>query len=142
MSKKEGSILIELVVAIFLLLTSIMIVTVSCSNVVKSVKSRKSITNMNESMDAICSEIKYNCCYESVIGNLDKGALKLDYNEKFMEKLLYTNVFDLDRSNNDNYVELKIEEKENSFVKINVSIKYNEEVIGESIIKAPWMDEI
>lgn len=142
MSKKEGSILIELVVAIFLLLTSIMIVTVSCSNVIKSVKSRKSTTNMRESMDAICSEIKYNCCYESVIENLDGKEIKLDYDEKFMEKLLYTDVFDLNRSNNDNYVELKIEDKENAFVKINVLIKYDEEVIGESIIKAPWMDEI
>ncbi|MGG7176134.1 type IV pilus modification PilV family protein [Clostridium paraputrificum] len=143
MKKSKGSILIEVLVAIFILFIAGGIALTFGLSIKKSINNRQNKLTMKESLKAICSELKYNNSFIEVKSSLLDDRRKLIYNEGTLVELTKRNLFDIPLSTeDDNFIEIIGSEKSKGFIELVVKIKYKGEVLEQGIIKSPWMDEV
>ena len=143
MIKRQGSILVETVIALFVLLICSQISLKISIDMYKSVSIRKSTILLREGLNSVCSDIKYNVAFDDINSILQSAQYQILYDDKFNEKMLENKLLDMDISNDDeNYIRIGIIDYKEGQLKINVIGKYKGVEMEQIINKAPWMDEV
>lgn len=140
---RRGSVLLETMIAIFIL--SICII-VSLNSIIQQIKcsNREDENNRdNYSIKAVCSEIKYNVTYDTILAILISGNKSIKYSNDFTLKIINTDLTAFESpESEDNKISIeKISENE-EYLKLKITIQNDENKIEQEIIKARWMDEI
>ena len=89
---RRGSVLLETMIAIFIL--SICII-VSLNSIIQQIKcsNREDENNRdNYSIKAVCSEIKYNVTYDTILAILISGNKSIKYSNDFTLKIINTDL--------------------------------------------------
>lgn len=141
MIKKKGGSLVESLVSLFILSILIFISVKTSIILYKSTINRVEINNRNNAIYAIINEIKYNVEFDYLNEKLNQGDLFIEESEDILEKLTYMDIKELVNSFYGETTISKVEEIEGG-IKINVKIKYKDNIIEEEFIKGWWMDEI
>lgn len=140
---KKGSILIELIIAISIVMIIGTIMISFISKLLLSINNRKIQETMSRDFYSVVSEIRYNNEFEKVKESLKEDDYNLKYNDGFIEQLKEIELFSLEQGDfNDDYIILSIIEQQEDIMNIKVKMKYKNKVIEEEIIKARWMDEV
>ena len=143
MVKRRGNILVEVVVALFILMVCFQITLKLGSDIYKSNSNRGASFLLKEGMNAVCSELKYNTRFEEINSVLDLGNYKLRYDKDFNNKISEIRLFDMDIARDEvNYIEIECFENNDIKMKLKITAKYKGEVMEQIIDKAPWMDEV
>lgn len=143
MAKMRGSILIEVLVATFILFITGGVALTMGIGMNKSIKNRHSNFIMKESLEAICSEIKYNNSFQEVKDALVGGTRRMVYSQETLKDLTTNDFFVIPLSSeSDNFIEIVGTENTDGFIGLSVKIRYRGEVVEQMIIKSSWMDEI
>lgn len=139
---KKGSILIEDVISLFLILIFITASLFVFRSTIESINKRNILSNMNRSIYSVESEIRYNKTFNEIEDKL-KDDFYLDYNNDFLKNIKDKDIFKMDEDfHNDKYLMLKIIDKGNTFLKINIIINFKGNYIEREFYKDIWMDEV
>lgn len=140
---KRGSILIELIISINIVLIAGIIMLSFVSSLLSSYNNREIVEMMNRDIYSISCEIKYNNDFDKLNERIAKEEYYIKYDKNFISRLSEDDIFSLERGkNNIGYVKLKIINNQDNIIKLNIQIKFKDKVIEEEIEKARWMDEI
>lgn len=141
--KKQGSILIEVVVSIMILtLATTFIINASIQNS-DILKERILQEEVNRSVYNLTNEFKYNVSKEEIEQLLNNDKIGFKYDSEFSKKLLNTDIKNLERGKDievskigDDSVGLKIK------IRANIKSGKSEVNMENEFIKSWWMDEI
>lgn len=130
-------------ISIFLLLIMISTALSISTRFINSINERKNKENINESMYAICSELKYNVSLNKINDELISGSKVIKYDNNLLKDLLNKDLFAFEEdAYGDSILKIELIEKNESRVRLKIQIKYKGETLEQEIIKAEWMDEI
>lgn len=130
-------------ISIFLLLIMISTALSISTRFINSINERKDKENINESMYAICSELKYNVSLNKINDELISGSKVIKYDNNLLKDLLNKDLFAFEEdAYGDSILKIELIEKNESRVRLKIQIKYKGETLEQEIIKAEWMDEI
>jgi len=141
--KKQGSMLIEVVASIMiLLLTTTFIISTSIQNI-DILKERILLEEVNRDVCNLKNEFKYNINRNEIEEMLDNKKIRLKYDKDFSRKLLKLNIRDLEKGEDieiskigEDSIGLKLK------IQANIKIEKSEVNITNEFIKSWWMDEI
>ena len=141
--KKQGSMLIEVVASIMiLLLTTTFIISTSIQNI-DILKERILLEEVNRDVCNLKNEFKYNINRNEIEEMLDNKKIRLKYDKDFSRKLLKLNIRDLEKGEDieiskigEDSIGLKLK------IQANIKIEKSEVNITNEVIKSWWMDEI
>ena len=141
--KKQGSMLIEVVASIMiLLLTTTFIISTSIQNI-DILKERILLEEVNRDVCNLKNEFKYNINRNEIEEMLDNKKIRLKYDKDFSRKLLDLNIRDLEKGQDieiskigEDSIGLKLK------IQANIKIEKSEVNITNEFIKSWWMDEI
>ena len=141
--KKEGSMLIEVMVSIAILtLTTIFIISANIENS-NIIKKRILAEEVNRGVYNLMNEIKYNISKSEIEEILSEGEIELEYNKDFSKKLLNRKINEL---NTGEEIKITMFKEDNVDLKIkieaNVKRDGNEVNVEREFNKSWWMDEI
>lgn len=141
--KRKGSLLLEVVVSIMILLIATTLALKLSLAGAKSFNGRKEKEEANRVAYAIENEIKYNIKIDSLINKFNNTTtIKYEYTKNFLNNLTNTSLLDL---NSGNGIEINkvLSSSNDSIIKIKVTIKNNnKEILCErEFIKSDWMDK-
>ena len=138
--RKKGSIFIETIVGVSIILSIFLIVSLLIGENIKSSFRREEIEESNRIIYCIMQEIKYNMTLEEVIQLTNKGDFKLDNYDEF---LLDLSSLDLGAMPKVDEIIIQTIPKDDE-TKVEVEIKLNlaskDESLERSFIKYKWMD--
>jgi len=141
--KKQGSMLIEVVASIMiLLLTTTFIISTSIQNI-DILKERILLEEVNRHVCNLKNEFKYNITRNEIEEMLGNEKIRLKYDKDFSRKLLDLNIRDLEKGQDieiskigEDSIGLKLK------IQANIKIEKSEVNISNEFIKSWWMDEI
>jgi len=141
--KKQGSMLIEVVASIMiLLLTTTFIISTSIQNI-DILKERILLEEVNRDVCNLKNEFKYNINRNEIEEMLGNNKIRLKYDKDFSRKLLDLNIRDLEKGQDieiskigEDSIGLKLK------IQANIKIEKSEVNITNEFIKSWWMDEI
>jgi len=141
--KKQGSMLIEVVASIMiLLLTTTFIISTSIQNI-DILKERILLEEVNRDVCNLKNEFKYNINRNEIEEMLVNEKIRLKYDKDFSRKLLDLNIRDLEKGQDieiskvgEDSIGLKLK------IQANIKIEKSEVNISNEFIKSWWMDEI
>jgi hypothetical protein len=141
--KKQGSILIEVVASIMiLLLTTTFIISTSIQNM-DILKERILLEEVNRDVCNLKNEFKYNITRNEIEEMLGNEKIRLKYDKDFSRKLLDLNIRELEKGNDieiskigEDSIGLKLK------IQANIKIEKSEVNISNEFTKSWWMDEI
>jgi len=141
--KKQGSMLIEVVASIMiLLLTTTFIISTSIQNI-DILKERILLEEVNRDVCNLKNEFKYNITRNEIEEMLGDEKIRLKYDKDFSRKLLDLNIRDLEKGQDieiskigEDSIGLKLK------IQANIKIEKSEVNITNEFIKSWWMDEI
>lgn len=141
--KKEGSILIEVMVGIAILtLSTIFIINATIENF-NIIKKRILAEEVNRAVYNLMNEIKYNISKERLEEMLSNGEFGLEYDKDLSKSLISKEIYEL---NSGNEIKIIMLEEEETGLKLkieaNVEREENEINIEKEFNKSWWMDEI
>ena len=138
--RKNGSIFIETIVGVSIILSIFLIVSLLIGENTKSSFRREEIEKSNRIIYCIMQEIKYNMTLEEILYLTNTGDLKL---ENYDEFLLDLSSFDLESMPKGNEIIIKTiptEDEDKIEVEIKLNLASKDESIERSFIKYKWMD--
>ena len=139
---KKGSILIEDCISLFLFLIFITTSLFIFRSLLKTINKRKVLSDINRSIYALESEIRYNESFNEIEERLKKDFC-IKYNNEFLKNMEGKDIFHMDNNyKNNEYLKLKIKEKGKTYMKIKVIIKFQNNYIEKEFYKGIWMDEV
>ena len=141
--KKKGSLLLELGVSIFVILIVITMAFSINKIILNSTKKKINTYEMGESIHSIINEVKYNIKYEYLKELLKDKELTFRYNNDFLKNIRTTNLLDMNvgkGSENIIKIEKILESKEEEYMELRITIKYEKSNIEGKVIKSYWMD--
>ena len=138
--RKKGSIFIETIVGVSIILSIFLIVSLLIGENIKSSFRREEMEESNRIIYCIMQEIKYNMTLEEILHLTNTGDLKL---ENYDEFLLDLSSLDLESMPKGDEIIIKTipTEDENKIeveIKLNLASKY--ENLERSFVKYKWMD--
>lgn len=141
--KKEGSILIEVMVGIAILtLSTIFIINATIENF-NIIKKRILAEEVNRAVYNLMNEIKYNISKERLEEMLSNGEFGFEYDKDLSKSLISKEIYEL---NSGNEIKIIMLEEEGTGLKLkieaNVEREENEINIEKEFNKSWWMDEI
>lgn len=147
MKRKKGSFLIEAIISLSIvaLLLAVLPGVISKAELLSS--KRYKLFKAKESLEAVSKELKYNNSYEEIEDKLQTKEIKINYSEDFLEKMLEKNIFNMDKTlEEDNFIKLNIIEEKDTFMKIKIEINLNIngdiKKIEHVMLKDKWMDYV
>lgn len=143
--KNKGSLLLELGVAIFVILIVITMAFSVNKIILNSTKKKINTYEMEESLYSIVNEVKYNIKYEYLKELLKDKELTFKYNNDFLKNIRTTNLLDMNvgkGSENIIKIEKILESKEEEYMELRITIKYEKSNIEGKVIKSYWMDYV
>ncbi|WP_294348501.1 hypothetical protein [uncultured Clostridium sp.] len=141
--KNKGSLLLELGVSIFVILIVITMAFSINKMILNSTKKKINTYEMEESLHSIINEVKYNIKYEYLKELLKDKELTFKYNNDFLKNIRTTNLLDMNvgkGSENIIKIEKILESKEEEYMELRITIKYEKSNIEGKVIKSYWMD--
>ena len=141
--KNKGSLLLELGVSIFVILIVITMAFSINKMILNSTKKKINTYAMEESLHSIINEVKYNIKYEYLKELLKDKELTFKYNNDFLKNIRTTNLLDMNvgkGSENIIKIEKILESKEEEYMELRITIKYEKSNIEGKVIKSYWMD--
>lgn len=147
MKRKKGSFLIEAIISLSIVVLILSILPNTISKVELSSSLRYKIFKVNESIAAISKELKYNNSYEDIKNKLQIEGIKIAYSEKFLDEILEKNLFNMEKTlEENNFIKINIIDEESTFMKIkievNVNIQGSTKKIEHIVLKDKWMDYV
>lgn len=147
MKRKKGSFLIEAIISLSIVVLILSILPGTISKAELSSSSRYKIFKVNESIVAISKELKYNNSYEKIKNKLQTEGIKIAYSEKFLDEILEKNLFNMEKTlEENNFIKINIIDEESTFMKIkieiNVNIQGSTKKIEHIVLKDKWMDYV
>lgn len=147
MKRKKGSFLIEAIISLSIVVLILSILPGTISKAELSSSSRYKIFKVNESIVAISKELKYNNSYEEIKNKLQTEGIKIAYSEKFLDEILEKNLFNMEKTlEENNFIKINITNEESTFMKIkievNVNIQDSTKKIEHIVLKDKWMDYV
>lgn len=140
---KKGSILLEIVAGMFVLMVTITISISMFINVNKSIANRKDYINQREILYLLCNEIKYNLKFEEIESKLLNKNFRVKYNDDFFEEILTLDLLNFqETTDSKDYIEVKGINFTQDNIKIEIVVCKRGEILGEVINKSKWMEKI
>jgi flagellar basal body-associated protein FliL len=141
--KRKGSLLLEVVISIMILLIATTLALKLSLAGAKSFNERGEKEEANRIAYAIENEVKYNVKIASLIEKFNNNTtIKYEYTKNLLNNLTNTSLLDL---NSGNGIEINkvLSSSNDSIIKIKVTIKNNnKEILCErEFIKSDWMDK-
>lgn len=149
--KHNGSMLIEVLVALMILMIASMMAMTSAIAANKAKIRREKYEEANRVAYCIMNEIKYNYTYEEVKHKMDNENLEsvnnkyigFQYTENILNELFAKQLFSLDRGN-DIKIEVINEESNNKIMRMKIAISLSEGVgevnVEREFNKSWWME--
>lgn len=140
---KKGSILLEAIGAIAIVLITLMLSCRICITMSKTIDKEKQTYRNKESLNAICNEIKYNITYEELLTALKDNCRLIKYEDNFLNMLMDKKLLDFSSVNlKGNRVKIELLDEDDCSLEIKVTIYYNNQVFEEEVEKGCWMDYV
>lgn len=141
--KSQGSILIEVVASIMvLMLTTTFIISASIQNN-EILKERILLEEVNRAVCNLSNEFKYNMPTKEIEGLLSNGEVGLKYDSDFSRRLLDTDIENLEQGED---IKVSLVGKDSIGLKLkieaNIKMQKNEINVQREFTKSWWMDEI
>ena len=113
------------------------------TRLINSIESRRDKVVVEESMYAICSELKYNISLTKIKEELISGSVTYKYSTTLLNELLNEDLLTLERGfGEEDILKIEIIESNEALIRLKISINYKGEILEQQIIKAEWMDEV
>ncbi len=138
--KKRGSILIETIVGVSIILSMFLVVSLLISENIKSEFMREKTEEAHRIIYCIMQEVKYNSTLEKILNLTNKENLKLKNYDNFLVDLSNT---DLDKMPKGEDIIIKSkhsEDEEKLEINIKFKLTHNGEILERSFFKYRWMD--
>lgn len=130
-------------ISIFILLIIISVALNIGTKLIISIESRRERVFIDESMYAICSELKYNISLTRIKEALKSGSVTYKYNSTLLSKLLVEDLLKQEHGFGEvDILKIEILESNDALIRLKISINYKGEILEQQIIKAAWMDEV
>lgn len=140
---KKGSILLEAIGAITIVLIALMLSCRICITMSKTIDKEKQTYRNKESLNAICNEIKYNITYEELLTALKDNCRLIKYEDNFLNILMDKKLLDFSSVNvKGNRVKIELLDEDDCSLEIKITIYYNNQVFEEEVEKGRWMDYV
>lgn len=144
-SKKEGSLVLEVAVSLFILALVIIVAASIDRLIILDKKDKNKDYKIQQSFYSVVTEVKYNVNYKLLKDSLKDNKLILDYDDEFLEKLTTTNLLDMtkEKDSKGTVKILKISEcDEEEYMELKIIINSGKNNIEGKVIKAYWMDYV
>ena len=138
--RKKGSILIETIVGVNIILSMFLVVALLIGENIKSSFRREEIEESNRIIYCIMQEIKYNTTIEEILYLTNTGDLKLENYDEFLVDL---SSYDLEAMPKGDEIVIKAipTEDENKLkIEIKLNLTSKDESLERSFFKYRWMD--
>lgn len=111
-------------------------------SMINSTSKRDILSNINRSIYAVESEIRYNKTFSETEESL-KNDFYLNYNNNFIKNIKEEDILNMDKNyTKDKYLMLKIIEKSTTHIKVKVIVNYKDNHVEKEFDKEIWMDEV
>lgn len=140
--KKKGSMIIECLVAIFILTTICMLfVSINKSDMV-SFKEREEARDNSILLNNVISELKFNVKLESLEEKFINDKLSINIGEDFNNKLQNENILNINDESRKKFILVeKVQDLENG-IKLNLILKEDDiEILKYEVTKELWMEK-
>lgn len=135
--------MIEISISLAILSICIICTFSMINSLINSNNNRLIKNEINNSLYAICSEIKYNISCKEIKNQITDRNLELSYHKNLLKILENSPLLNLDRSyKDDEKVVIKLLEDKENYMVIKVKIIYKEIEEEQNILKADWMDYV
>lgn len=140
--KKKGSMLIECLVAIFILTTICMLFVSINKGDVNSFKEREEGRNNSILLNNVISELKFNVKLENLEEKFINNKLSINIGEDFNNRLKNENILDISDENEKKLILVeKMQDLENG-MKLNLILKEDDiEILKYEVTKELWMEK-
>lgn len=138
--KKRGSILIESIVGVSIILSMFLIVSLLISENIKSTFRREKIEEAHRIIYCIMQEVKYNYTLEEILSLTNKDNLKLKNYDDFLVDLSKIDLYKMPKGEDIIIKSTSTEDEEKLEVKIKFNLQNNDEILERSFFKYRWMD--
>ncbi|WP_294385947.1 hypothetical protein [uncultured Clostridium sp.] len=138
--KKEGSIFIETIVGVNIILAMFLVVALLIGENIKSSFRREEIEESNRIIYCIMQEIKYNSTLEEIIDLTNKNSLELQNYDEFLFDLSDLDLEQMPKGNDIIITTTPTEDEDKIKVKIKINLLSKNESLERSFFKYRWMD--
>lgn len=140
--KKKGSMLIECLVAIFILTTICMLFVSINKGDVNSFKEREEARDNSILLNNVISELKFNVKLENLEDKFINNKLSINIGEDFNNRLQNENILDISDENEKKLILVeKMQDLENG-MKLNLILKEDDiEILKYEVTKELWMEK-
>ena len=138
--KKEGSIFIETIVGVNIILAMFLVVALLIGENIKSSFRREEIEESNRIIYCIMQEIKYNTTLEEIIDLTNKNSLELQNYDEFLFDLSDLDLEQMPKGNDIIITTTPTEDEDKIKVKIKINLLSKNESLERSFFKYRWMD--
>lgn len=138
--RKKGSIFIETIVGVNIILSMFLVVALLIGENIKSSFRRGEIEESNRIIYCIMQEIKYNTTLEEILYLTNTGNLELENYDEFLVDL---SSYDLEEMQKGNDIVIKAtptEDKNKIKIEIKLNLISKDESLERSFFKYRWMD--
>ena len=138
--RKKGSIFIETIVGVNIILSMFLVVALLIGENIKSSFRREEIEESNRIIYCIMQEIKYNTTLEDILFLTNTGNLELENYDEFLVDL---SSYDLEEMQKGNDIVIKAtptEDKNKIKIEIKLNLISKDESLERSFFKYRWMD--
>lgn len=145
--KKNGSLLVEVVIGIGVLAIISMFALSTCRILLASNSKRISTHKMNECVYGIVNDIKYNIKYNVLIDALKYENITMKYENEFLYNLTTKDLLCCELMvKDDEKLDIELLNRgtynEDNILSIKIKTNYKGEEMEKFITKAPWMDYV
>lgn len=138
--KKEGSIFIETIVGVNIILAMFLVVALLIGENIKSSFRREEIEESNRIIYCIMQEIKYNSTLEEIIDLTNKNSLELQNYDEFLFDLSDLDLEQMPKGNDIIITTTPTDDEDKIKVKIKINLLSKNESLERSFFKYRWMD--
>ena len=137
---KRGSIFIETIVGVSIILSIFLIVSLLIGENIKISYRREEIEESNRIIYCIMQEIKYNMTLEEILSLTNKDDLKLDNYDEFLLDISSVNLGAMPKGNKIIIKTIPTEDENKIEVLIKLNLESKDESLERSFVKYKWMD--
>lgn len=139
--KKKGSLIIEVVVSLWIVMIIILISTNICVELVSNIEEREREEYINRVFYCIKSDIRYGNDFERIKEKLDKKYI-VEFQDDIINSLKKNSILDISDLNGGNKIILSVIYIENNELLIEITLLYKGIEYKEYVSKSKWMDEL
>ncbi|MDU2122057.1 MAG: hypothetical protein E7E64_05920 [Clostridium celatum] len=138
--RKKGSIFIETIVGVSIILSIFLIVSLLISENIKSSFRREEMEESNRIIYCIMQEIKYNMTLEEILYLTNTNDLKLENYDEFLLDLSSLDLRSMPKGDEIIIKTIPTEDEDKIEVEIKLNLTSKDESLERSFVKYKWMD--